>query len=353
GLATPMSITVALGRGAQAGVLVRDAAALERLAEANVLVLDKTGTLTEGRPVLREIVLTEGAGLDETRLLALAAGIERASEHPLAAAILAAAEARGVAPGEGRAVEAVPGQGIAGEVVLGQQTHRVVLGNAAMLGGVPEALATHAARLQAEGATTVYLAVDGHTAGLIALADPLRPGARETLEALEKTGLRLILATGDAEPTAQAVAAQAGLTEIHAALSPEGKAALVARLQAEGATVAMAGDGINDAPALATADVGLAIGSGADVAVESAAITLTGDLGALVRARRLAKAARANIRQNLAFAFLYNTAGVPVAAGVLYPLFGVLLSPMLAAAAMSLSSLSVIANALRLSRLKL
>ncbi|QUS36258.1 heavy metal translocating P-type ATPase [Falsirhodobacter algicola] len=345
GLATPMSIMVATGRGAHAGVLIRDAEALERLAGVDVLVLDKTGTLTEGRPSLTEVV---AGALDDGAVLAHAAALERGSEHPLAEAITAGAEARGAARLEATAFAAITGKGVTGTIA----GRTAALGNAALMadqGVDPGALADRAAALQAEGRTAMFLAVDGHAAGLIAVADKVKPGAAEAIAHLQAAGLRIVMATGDAEPTALAVAAELGIDEVRAGVSPEDKGALVAELKAAGHRVAMAGDGVNDAPALAAADVGIAMGTGADVAVESAGITLVkGDLTRILTARRLSRATMSNIRQNLFFAFVYNAAGIPLAAGLLYPMFGVLLSPVVAAAAMSLSSVSVIGNALRL-----
>ena len=345
GLATPMSIMVASGRGAQSGVLIRDAEALERLAGVDTVIVDKTGTLTEGRPVL-----TDAADDD---ILALAAALERGSEHPLAEAIVTGARERGLNIAETTDFEAVTGKGVQGTV----QGQHIALGNTTMMTGIgaqTEPFDEEAAALRAEGKTVMFLAIDNETAGLIAVADPVKETTPEALRSLHAAGLRIIMATGDAEATARAVGERLGLDDIRAGVSPEGKADLVRSLQAEGKKVAMAGDGVNDAPALAAADVGIAMGAGADVAVESAGVTLVkGDLNGLVRARRLAQATMRNIRQNLVFAFGYNTLGVPVAAGVLYPIFGVLLSPMIAALAMSLSSVSVIANALRLRAVRL
>jgi len=345
GLATPMSIMVASGRGAQAGVLIRDAEALERLSGVDVLIVDKTGTLTEGRPILTD------AADDET--LALAAALERGSEHPLAEAIVNGARERGLTVADSTDFEAVTGKGVRG-VVAGRQ---VALGNTAMMsevGANATSLDDEAAALRQQGKTVMFIAVDGSVTGLVAVADPIKQTTPEAIHSLHAAGLRIVMATGDAEATARAVGGQLGLDDIRAGVSPEGKAALVRDLQGQGLKVAMAGDGVNDAPALAAADVGIAMGAGADVAVESAGVTLVkGDLNGLVRARRLAQATMRNIRQNLVFAFGYNVLGVPVAAGVLYPIFGVLLSPMIAALAMSLSSVSVIANALRLRRVRL
>ena len=351
GLATPMSIMVATGRGAGAGVLIRDAEALERFAKVDVLIVDKTGTLTEGRPSLTDVEPAEGT--TEAELLSLAAALERGSEHPLAEAIVAGAEEREAPRRDSTEFEAVTGKGVTG-VVDGR---RVALGNAALmadLGVDLGALADRATSLQHEGKTAMFVAVDGKPGGLVAVADKVKPTTPDAIRALHDLGLRIIMATGDAEGTAQAVARKLNIDEVHAEVSPEDKNALVRRLHGEGRKVAMAGDGVNDAPALAEADVGIAMGTGADVAVESAGLTLVkGDLGGIVRARRLAEATMRNIRQNLFFAFVYNTAGVPIAAGILYPIFGLLLSPMIAAAAMSLSSVSVIGNALRLRAQKL
>ncbi|MGH9749176.1 MAG: heavy metal translocating P-type ATPase [Candidatus Polarisedimenticolia bacterium] len=351
GLATPMSIMVGMGRGAQAGVLVRDAAALETFEKATVLLLDKTGTLTEGKPRLVSVVPADG--FDENGLLRLAAGIERGSEHPLAAAIVRGAGERGVAPGAAREFRSLTGRGVTGTV----EGRRVMLGRQELLeeAGIDVAsLAAPAAALREQGQSVVFVAADDRPAGIVGVADPIKPTTPEALAALRAEGLRLIMVTGDNPVTAGAVARRLGIDEVEAGVLPERKGEIVARLQAQGEVVAMAGDGINDAPALARADVGIAMGTGADVAMESAAVTLVkGDLRGIVRARRLSRGTIRNIRQNLFFAFVYNTAGVPIAAGVLYPFFGLLLSPMLASAAMSGSSVSVIANALRLRRLPL
>ena len=339
GLATPVSVTVGVGRGARAGVLVRTADVLERLATIDTVVIDKTGTLTAGKPALVSVV--PAAGFDEQQLVRLAAALEAGSEHPLAAAIVAAA--RGGALPRVDHFEAVPGQGVRGTV----DGAEVRVGNAAFID--PGALAARADELRASGQTAVFVAVNGRAAGVLGLADPLKPTAAEAVRRLTASGVRVVMLTGDARATADAVARQVGITEVHAAVPPEGKAAVVEALKRAGRRVAMAGDGINDAPALAAADVGIAMGTGTDVAVEAAGVTLVGgDLLGIVRARALGRATVRNVRQNLAFAFVYNLLGVPVAAGALYPVFGVLLSPMLAAAAMSLSSVSVIANALRL-----
>ncbi|RUV11817.1 heavy metal translocating P-type ATPase [Mesorhizobium sp. M7A.T.Ca.TU.009.01.3.1] len=351
GLATPMSIMTATGRGAHAGVLIKEAAALERFASVDTLIVDKTGTLTEGRPKLTDVVAANG--FSEEELLALAAGLEKGSEHPLAEAIVDGAATRGVTVAEASAFEAITGKGVSGSA----SGKTVALGNAAMMADLGVDIASISAKaeaLQLEGKTAMFVAVDKKLAGIVAVADPIKATTAEAIKALHESGLRIIMATGDNERTANAIARSLGIDEVRAGLLPEQKAALVEELRAKGAGVAMAGDGVNDAPALAVADVGIAMGTGADVAVESAGITLVkGDLNGIVRARMLAQATIRNIRQNLFFAFLYNVLGVPVAAGVLYPLTGTLLSPMLAAAAMSLSSVSVIANALRLRTLKL
>ncbi|AEH84682.1 heavy metal translocating P-type ATPase [Mesorhizobium opportunistum] len=351
GLATPMSIMTATGRGALAGVLIKEAAALERFASVDTLIVDKTGTLTEGRPKLTDIVTASGFAEDD--LLGLAASLEKGSEHPLAEAIVEGAAARGVTVAHVGDFEATTGKGVSGTV----SGKTVALGNAAMmrdLGVDVSAVAASAEALQGDGKTAMFVAVGGRLAGIVAVADPVKATTAEAIKALHDSGLRIIMATGDNERTAKAIAGSLGIDEVRAGLLPEQKAALVDELRGTSAGVAMAGDGVNDAPALAAADVGIAMGTGADVAVESAGITLVkGDLNGIVRARALAQATIRNIRQNLFFAFLYNVLGVPVAAGVLYPLTGTLLSPMLAAAAMSLSSVSVIANALRLRTLKL
>ncbi|MGN6770403.1 MAG: heavy metal translocating P-type ATPase [Rhizobiaceae bacterium] len=350
GLATPMAIMTATGRGAQAGVLVRDAEALERFAGVDTLIVDKTGTLTEGKPKLTDVV---AEGIDEKELLSLAASLERASEHPLAEAVVEGAQTRGATLRDVTDFDAVTGKGVKGRVA-GQA---VALGNRAMMedAGVDVSkLAERADALSGKGKTAMFVGIDGRAAGVIAVADPLKQGSAEAIRALHGSGMRIIMATGDNERTAKAVAGKLGIDEVRAGILPEGKKELVEQLRKAGAKVAMAGDGINDAPALASADVGIAMGTGADVAMESAGITLVkGDLGGIVRARTLAEATIRNVKQNLFFAFVYNALGVPVAAGLLYPFFGALLSPMLAAAAMSLSSVSVIGNALRLRRLKL
>ena len=346
GLATPMSIMVAAGRGAQVGVLVRDAEALERLAKADLLVVDKTGTLTEGRPTVTDVVPMGPA--DRERLLALAAALERSTQHPLAEAIVEAAEAAGAPYLEASAVESVAGRGVHGQVA-GQT---VALGNEAMMQalGIPLGDYAHRAnRLEDAGKTAMFVAVDGVLSGVIGVADRVRETAPDAMRALEAMDLRVVMATGDSPRVAGIVAGALGIDEVHAALGPEEKGALVERFRRQGRTVAMAGDGVNDAPALALADVGIAIGTGADIAMESAGITLVkGDLRGIVRARRLARATMGNVRQNLFLAFVYNALAIPIAAGVLFPPFGILLSPMIAAAVMSLSSVSVIGNALRL-----
>ena len=351
GLATPISITTAAGRGAQAGVLIKDAEALERMARVDTVIVDKTGTLTQGRPKLTDLVVT--GGHSENDVLTLVAALERGSEHPLAEAIVEGAREQGLSLFEATNFEAITGKGVRGQV----DGHDVALGNPAMMDeiNVDHSVAEHAANdLRASGKTAMFIAVDGRFAGIVAVADPIKETTAGAIDDLHRLGLRVIMATGDNQKTAEAVALKLGIDEVHAGVLPEDKKALVENLRHEGAQIAMAGDGVNDAPALAAADVGIAMGTGADVAVESAGITLLGgDLVGIVRARRLAKATVRNIKQNLFFAFAYNTAGVPVAAGILYPIFGLLLSPMIAAAAMSLSSVSVIANALRLRRAEL
>jgi Cu+-exporting ATPase len=351
GLATPMSIMVGVGRGAHSGILIRDAEALERFERIDTIVLDKTGTLTEGKPSVVSIV-TAG-GVDESELLRLSASVERGSEHPLAQAILNAAKARGLQPGEARDFASPSGKGATATV----DGRSIALGNAMLMSELKIAtgeLDAAAETARQDGATAIYVAVDGRAAGIVAIADPVKPSAEAALRALRGDGLRVVMLTGDNLTTARAVAAKLGIEEIEAGVLPERKSEVVQRLRAQGRNVAMVGDGVNDAPALAAADIGVAMGGGTDVAIESAGITLlTGDLMGLVRARRLSVATMRNIRQNLTFAFLYNAAGVPIAAGVLYPVFGILLSPMIGAAAMALSSVSVIGNALRLARTKL
>jgi P-type Cu+ transporter len=351
GLATPMSIMVGTGRGASAGVLVKNAEALELLEKVDTLVVDKTGTLTEGKPKLVTVVTTPGN--EETELLAAAAALEKGSEHPLAAAIVAGATARGVNVPPVSDFRAVVGQGVVGTV----GGRKVALGNARLAkesGADTSALASEAERLRAEGQTVVMLAVDGRLAGLLGVADPIKETTPEALRELRAAGLHVVMLTGDNPTTARAVAARLGIEDVRAEVLPDQKNAVVAALKAEGRTVAMAGDGTNDAPALATAHVGIAMGTGTDVALESAGVTLVkGDLRGIVRARHLSQRVMRNIRQNLFFAFVYNALGVPLAAGILYPFFGLLLSPMVASAAMALSSVSVIGNALRLRRAEL
>ncbi|MEK0082343.1 heavy metal translocating P-type ATPase [Benzoatithermus flavus] len=346
GLATPMSIMVGVGRGAGLGVLIRDAEALERLEKVDTIVVDKTGTLTEGRPKVTAVVPLMGQ--DEGELLRLAAGLERASEHPLAAAIVQAAEERGLALPEVAGFESVTGKGVRGEV----EGKAVALGNRAMMDGLGIAVGdaeVQATALRHEGATVMYVAVDGRLAGLIAVADPIKASTPAALEALRQAGVRIVMLTGDNRTTAEAVARRLGIEEVEAEVLPEQKSAVIARLRAQGRVVAMAGDGVNDAPALTAADVGIAMGTGTEVAMESAGVTLVkGDLAAIARARALSTATMRNIRQNLFFAFVYNALAVPVAAGALYPFLGILLNPMIAAAAMALSSVSVILNAARL-----
>ena len=348
GLATPMSIMVATGRGATMGVLFRNAEAIEVMRNVDTLVVDKTGTLTEGKPRLTGV--TAAAGTDESELLRLAASLERGSEHPLAAAIVAGARDRGLALEEARDFASVTGQGVRGTV----GGRAVALGNSALMkaAGVELGpLADAAETRRAEGETVMFVAIDGRLGGLVGVADPIKASTPEAIRALRADGVRIVMMTGDSKTTAQAVARKLGLDDVIAGVLPDEKATHVRRLQGEGRVVAMAGDGINDAPALAQAQVGIAMGTGTDVAMESAAVTLVkGDLRGIMRARALSRRTLANIRQNLFFAFVYNAAGVPVAAGVLYPAFGLLLSPMIAAAAMSLSSVSVIGNALRLRR---
>jgi Cu+-exporting ATPase len=351
GLATPMSIMVGVGRGAEAGVLIKNAEALERMEKVDTLVVDKTGTLTEGKPSVVAIEVAEG--FDEQDLLRIAASLERSSEHPLAAAIVKAAEDRGLELVEPSGVDQPVGKGIVGEV----DGKAILLGNASFLeeyDADPGALAEAADRHRAEGATAIYVAVNGKAAGVIAIADPVKETTGQALAALREAGIKVIMLTGDNRVTAQAIARRLGIDDVEADVLPDQKSAVVQRLREQGRIVAMAGDGVNDAPALAAADVGIAMGSGTDVAIESAGVTLLrGDLMGIVRARHLSHATMANIRQNLFFAFAYNVAGIPVAAGVLYPVFGLLLSPIIAAAAMALSSVSVIANSLRLRFVKI
>jgi Cu+-exporting ATPase len=351
GLATPMSIMVGVGRGAGGGVLIKNAEALERMEKVDTLVVDKTGTLTEGKP--KVVAIVTGDGFDESELLRLAASVEQASEHPLATAIVAAAQVRGVTLAKVLGFDSPTGKGAIGMV----ERRRVVLGNAhflAELGIATAPLDARAEELRHDGATAIFVAIDGKAAGVIAIADPVKPSTAQALRALQLEGIRVVMLTGDNRTTAEAVARRLGIAEVEADVLPDRKAAVIEKLRREGRVVAMAGDGVNDAPALAAAEVGIAMGTGTDVAIESAGITLLrGDLVGIVRARHLSQAVMRNIRQNLVFAFIYNAAGVPVAAGILYPAFGILLSPMVGAAAMALSSVSVIANALRLRAVKL
>jgi Cu+-exporting ATPase len=333
-----MSIMVATGRGAAAGVLIRNAAALETLAKVSVLLVDKTGTLTEGKPALVTV-----QDSNQPELLRWAASLEQSSEHPLAAAIVAGAKSRGLKLSQPSQFQSITGKGVEGVV----DGHSVRVGNAALVH--PGALDAQAEELRRQGETVMFVAVDGKAVGLLGVADPVKSSAKEAIDLLRQEGIRLMMVTGDNETTAQAVARKLGIDEVRAGVLPERKLEIVAQLQAAGSIVAMAGDGINDAPALAKADVGIAMGTGTDVAMESADVTLLqGDLRGMVRARRLSRAAMRNIRENLFFAFSYNSLGIPLAAGLLYPFFGVLLSPMIASAAMTFSSVSVIANALRL-----
>jgi Cu+-exporting ATPase len=363
GLATPMSIMVGTGRGAQAGVLIKNAEALEIFEKVDTLVVDKTGTLTEGKP--RVASVHPLPGWDAAEVLRLAATLERGSEHPLAAAIVAEAREREHHPaipssarrggelGEAREFRSIPGEGVVGEV----EGKAVALGNQRLFERLKISLAAlddKAGELRVKGETVVFVAADGAACGLLAVTDPIKPSAREALRALEKDGIRVVMLTGDTRRTALAVARELGIDEVEGEVLPDAKGKVIKRLQAEGRVVAMAGDGVNDAPSLALAQVGIAMGTGTDLAIESAGITLLeGDLRGIVRARRLSKGAMRNIRQNLFFALVYNILGVPLAAGVLYPVTGLLLSPMVAAAAMTFSSVSVISNALRLRRLEL
>ncbi len=369
-----MSITVGVGRGAQAGVLIKNAEALEVLEKVDTLVCDKTGTLTEGKPRLLSIVAVDGtwsrlsetrtASLGETRLLdvpatadaeilRIAASLERGSEHPLAAAIVGAAQERNIDPAAVESFQSLTGRGIVGTV----NGRSAALGNRQLMNELKITLgdlADEAERLRSDGQTVMFLAVDGKLIGLLGAADPIKLSTPEAIKSLQETGVQIVMLTGDSRTTAEAVARKLGIDRIEAEVLPERKHEVVKRLQAEGHLVAMAGDGVNDAPALAQADVGIAMGTGTDVAIESAGVTLVkSDLRGIARARRLSQATMRNIRQNLFFAFIYNMLGVPIAAGVLYPFFGILLSPIIAAAAMSFSSVSVITNALRLRRLRL
>ena len=351
GLATPMSIMVGVGRGAEAGVLIKNAEALERMEKVDTLVVDKTGTLTEGKPAVTAVL--PAMGVEEAELLRLAASVEKTSEHPLGAAVVAAAAARKIALSPATDFDAPTGKGVLGTV----EGRRVAVGTAKFLreqGIDVTALEKAADDFRREGATAIFVGADGKAAGVLAIADPVKPSTSAALAALRADGVRVVMLTGDNRTTAQAIARRLGITEIEAEVLPDQKSAVIARLKREGRVVAMAGDGVNDAPALAAADVGIAMGTGTDVAIESAGVTLLkGDLNGIVRARRLSEAVMRNIRQNLFFAFIYNAAGVPIAAGVLYPAFGILLSPIIAAAAMALSSVSVITNATRLRSVKL
>ena len=351
GLATPMSIMVGVGRGAQSGVLIRNAEALERMEKVDTLVIDKTGTLTEGKPALTAVALA--SGFSEADVLRLAASVEAASEHPLALAIVTAAKARKLDLAVVQNFDSPTGKGAVG-VVGGK---RIAIGNASFLSELniaADALVAEAERLRADGATVVFVSIDGALAGALAIADPVKAETRAALDALRADKIRIVMLTGDNRTTALAVARKLGIDEVEADVLPDGKSAVVEKLRAQGRVVAMAGDGVNDAPALAAADVGIAMGTGTDVAIESAGITLLkGDLTGIVRARHLSEAVMGNIRQNLFFAFIYNAAGVPVAAGLLYPVLGILLSPIVAAAAMALSSVSVVGNALRLRGVRL
>jgi P-type Cu+ transporter len=346
GLATPMSIMVGVGRGAQAGVLIKNAEALERMEKIDTLVVDKTGTLTEGKP--KVVAIVAAPGFMENDILRLAASVERASEHPLADAIVRSAKERNLDLGKVEEFDSPTGKGVTGKV----DGKTVLLGNSnflASLGIETPSLNEQGERLRGDGATVINVAVDGRLAGLFAIADPVKASTPDALKALAAEGIKVIMLTGDNKTTANAIARQLGINDVEAEVLPDQKSAVVSRLQKAGGIVAMAGDGVNDAPALAAAEVGIAMGTGTDVAMESAGITLLGgDLGGIVRARRLSQATMSNIRQNLFFAFLYNAAGIPIAAGILYPTFGILLSPIIAAAAMALSSVSVVGNALRL-----
>jgi Cu+-exporting ATPase len=346
-----MSIMVGVGRGAEAGVLIKNAEALERMEKVDTLVVDKTGTLTEGRPKVVALSAVEGA--DETQMLRFAASVERSSEHPLARAIVEAVSERNIELAPVRGFDSPTGKGAIGMV----ERRRVMLGNARFLrelGIATEPLEAWAEQQRRDGATAIFVAIDGKLAGAIAIADPVKPSTPEALAALKASGIHIVMLTGDNRTTAEAVARRLGISDVEAEVLPDGKSAVIDKLKRAGRVVAMAGDGVNDAPALAAADVGIAMGSGTDVAMESAGVTLLkGDLNGIVKARALSKAAMRNIRQNLFFAFIYNAAGVPIAAGVLYPVFGILLSPIVGALAMALSSVSVIGNALRLRVAKL
>jgi Cu+-exporting ATPase len=351
GLATTMSIMVGVGRGATEGVLIKNAEALEIMEKVDTLVLDKTGTLTQGKPQLSEIVST--AGMDRRDILRMSASLERGSEHPLAAAIVAGAEKEGVSLSRAEEFRSLTGKGVIGKV----DGHSVALGNLALVQELvidPGSLLARAEGLRRDGHTVMFVAIDGRVGGLLAVSDPIKESTYEAIEILHAEGLRIVMLTGDSRTTAEAVARRLGIDQVEAEVLPDQKVAVVKRLQAEGRVVGMAGDGVNDAPALAQAQVGIAMGTGTDVAIESAHVALVkGDLRGIAKARRLSRATMRNIRQNLFFAFVYNVMGVPIAAGALYPFFGILLSPIIASAAMTFSSVSVIGNALRLRQTKL
>jgi len=351
GLATPMSIMVGTGRGATAGVLIKNAEALEVLEKVDTLVVDKTGTLTEGKPRLISVIPVRGQ--DEGELLYLAASLERGSEHPLAEAIVRGAEERGVKLADAREFRSMTGKGVVGSV----EGKRVALGNRKLLEELhveASDLWDRSEELRRDGQTVMYVVVEGAVAGLLSVADPVKPSTSEAIQMLHNEGIKIVMMTGDNRTTAEAVAKKLGIDEVHAEVLPEQKGNLVKQLQMEGRTVAMAGDGVNDAPALAQAHVGIAMGTGTDVAIESAGVTLVkGDLRGIAKARHLSRGTMHNIRENLFFAFIYNVLGIPIAAGVLYPVFGILLSPVIASAAMTFSSVSVIGNALRLHKLQL
>jgi Cu+-exporting ATPase len=351
GLATPMSIMVGVGRGAQAGVLIKNAEALERMEKVDTLVVDKTGTLTEGKP--KVVAVVAAAGIAKNDALQLAASVEKASEHPLALAIVAAAQERGLAVSDASDFDSPTGRGVVG-VIRGK---RIALGNAKFLrelGIDTSALESQAEKLRQDGATAIFLGIDGKVGAVIAIADPVKTTTPQALKSLAQDGVNVVMLTGDNRTTAQAVARRLGIKQVESEVLPDQKSAVVEELRKRGHAVAMAGDGVNDAPALAAAEVGIAMGTGTDVAIESAGVTLLkGDLMGIVRARRLSEATMRNIRQNLFFAFIYNAGGVPIAAGAVYPFFGVLLSPIIAAAAMALSSVSVVGNSLRLRRIRL
>jgi P-type Cu+ transporter len=351
GLATPMSIMVGVGRGAQAGVLIKNAEALERMEKIDTLVVDKTGTLTEGKP--KVVAIVAAAGFQENEILRLAASVERASEHPLADALVRSANERKLDLGKVEDFNSPTGKGVTGKV----DGKSIALGNSKFLASIgieTQSLEAESERLREDGATVIDIAIDGQLAGLFAIADPIKPSTPDALKALASEGIKVIMLTGDNRTTASAVARKLGISDVESEVLPDQKSAVVTKLQKSGRIVAMAGDGVNDAPALAAAEVGIAMGTGTDVAMESAGITLLkGDLTGIVRARKLSQATMSNIRQNLFFAFIYNAAGIPIAAGILYPAFGILLSPIIAAAAMALSSVSVVGNALRLRAVRL